>query len=97
MFSSLLILLAMPMLDISKIRGSAFRPMIKIAFWFFVIDFLLLMWLGGMHVEEPYITVGKFATAFYFIYFLIIVPIVGLIENTLIDITETTSITNNLN
>jgi ubiquinol-cytochrome c reductase cytochrome b subunit len=76
----------MPILDISKIRGSAFRPIMKIAFWFFVIDFLILIWLGGQHVEEPYVFIGQLATAFYFSYFLIIVPVVGFIENTIIEL-----------
>jgi quinol-cytochrome oxidoreductase complex cytochrome b subunit len=86
MLGSLLILFAMPILDTSRIRSSAFRPLMKIAFWLFVVDFLLLMWLGGMHAEEPFISISQYATAFYFAYFLIIVPTIGVIENTLIDI-----------
>ena len=86
MFGSLLILLAMPVLDTSRVRGSAFRPLMKLAFWLLVVDFLILLWCGGQHVEEPFITLGQFATAFYFGWFLIIVPAVGIIENTLMDL-----------
>jgi ubiquinol-cytochrome c reductase cytochrome b subunit len=39
-----------------------------------------------MHPEEPYLTIGQIATIFYFLYFIIIIPIIGLIENTLFDI-----------
>lgn len=86
MLGSLLILLAMPVLDTSRVRGSAFRPLMKLAFWLFVVDFFILLWCGGQHVEEPFITLGQFATAFYFGWFLIIVPAVGIIENTLMDL-----------
>ena|SRR5579862_3014499 len=78
----------MPILDTSRIRGSAFRPLIKIAFWLFVINFLLLLWLGGQHVEQPFISIGQVSTILYFTYFIFIVPIIGLIENTLIDLNK---------
>jgi len=84
--SAIFILLIIPILDISRIRGSAFRPLIKIAFWLFVINFLLLLWLGGQHVEQPFISIGQVSTILYFAYFIFIVPIIGLIENTLIDL-----------
>lgn len=58
----------------------------RLAFWVFVTDFFLLMYLGSQHAEEPYITVGAFATAFYFGWFVVIVPLVGIVENTLADI-----------
>jgi ubiquinol-cytochrome c reductase cytochrome b subunit len=86
MIGSILILLAMPILDTSRIRGSAFRPLMKMAYWLFVVDFLILMWCGGQHVEEPFITLGQVATAFYFAWFLILVPAIGIIENTLMDL-----------
>ena len=85
MFGSLLILLILPIIDLSRIRGNQFRPAMKLAFWFFVVDFIILMWIGAMHPTEPYLTIGQFATAFYFIWFLILVPFIGLIENTLFD------------
>jgi ubiquinol-cytochrome c reductase cytochrome b subunit len=86
MLGSLLILLAMPVLDTSRVRGSAFRPLMKLSFWLFTVDFFILLWCGGQHVEEPFITLGQVATAFYFAWFLIIVPVVGILENTLMDL-----------
>lgn len=88
MIGSIAILFAMPILDTSRIRGSAFRPLNKFFFWCFVTNFLLLMYLGSMHVEEPYITIGQFATLFYFSWFLLITPIIGMIENSLMDLTK---------
>jgi ubiquinol-cytochrome c reductase cytochrome b subunit len=58
----------------------------KFAFWAIVVDFLILMWIGSQHPEQPFVTIGQLATSFYFAWFLIIVPAVGLIENTLFDV-----------
>jgi len=44
------------------------------------------MWIGSQHPTEPFVFIGQVSTGLYFSYFLIIVPIIGLIENTLIDI-----------
>ena len=68
------------------IRGNQFRPAMRIFFWFFVINFIILAWIGSEHPESPYIEVGQISTAFYFAWFIIIVPTIGLIENTLFDI-----------
>src|SRR6195952_4959653 len=89
MLGSLLILLAMPILDTSRTRASQFRPVMKFAFGVLVIDFFLLMYLGSQHAEEPYITIGAVATALYFGWFIVIVPVVGIIENTLMDVATT--------
>jgi len=86
MFGSLLILLILPLTDLSRIRGNQFRPAMKIAFWLFVVDFFILMWIGSQHPNSPYVEIGQFATTFYFAWFLIIVPFIGLSENTLIDV-----------
>jgi ubiquinol-cytochrome c reductase cytochrome b subunit len=86
MFGSLLILLVLPLTDVSRIRGCQFRPAMKLAFWFFVIDFFILMWIGSQHPNTPYVEIGQIATAFYFSFYLIIVPIIGLVENTLMDL-----------
>ena len=86
MFGSLLILLVLPFTDLSRIRGNQFRPAMKVAFWLFVADFVILLFIGSVHPEEPYITIGQIATAFYFAWFLIIVPLIGIAENTLMDL-----------
>nr|YP_009048493.1 cytochrome b [Heterobasidion irregulare]AHK09746.1 cytochrome b [Heterobasidion irregulare] len=86
MFGSLLILLVLPLTDLSRIRGSQFRPLMKLAFWFFVVDFVILLWIGSQHPESPYLEIGQFSTAFYFAWFLVIVPFIGITENTLMDI-----------
>ena len=86
MFSSLLIILLLPKADLGLTKGLQFRPLSKIIFFIFVINFLILMQLGAKHVESPYIELGQISTVIYFSYFLIIVPVVSIIENTLIDL-----------
>jgi ubiquinol-cytochrome c reductase cytochrome b subunit len=86
MFGSLLILLILPIVDVSRQRGSQFRPAMKLAFWFFVFNFFILMWIGSQHPNEPFVFIGQVSTFFYFAWFIFIVPVIGLVENTLIDI-----------
>ena len=88
MFSAILAILLMPFADLSKIRGIQFRPLSKIAFFIFVANFLILMQLGAKHVESPFIELGQISTGLYFAYFLVIVPVVSLIENSLMELSE---------
>jgi ubiquinol-cytochrome c reductase cytochrome b subunit len=90
MFSSLFILLILPLTDLSRIRGSMFRPAMKLAFWFFVVNFIILFWIGTQHPESPYLEIGQLSTAFYFAWFLVIVPVIGIVENTLLDLATVT-------
>ena len=87
MFSAILILLVIPYTDLGRSRGIQFRPLSKIAFYIFVANFLILMVLGAKHVESPFIEFGQISTAIYFAYFLIIVPLISLFENSLIELT----------
>jgi ubiquinol-cytochrome c reductase cytochrome b subunit len=86
MFSAILVILIMPFTDLSRSRGIQFRPFSKIAFYIFVANFLILMVLGAKHVESPFIELGQVSTVLYFSYFLIIVPMISLFENTLIEL-----------
>jgi len=92
MFGSLLILLVLPFTDLSRIRGSQFRPMMKVANWAFFVNFFILMWIGSQHPDSPYVEIGQISTAFYFLWFLFLVPVIGLIENTLYDLNNPTQI-----
>ena len=86
MFSAIAILLAMPFTDLSRNRGIQFRPLSKIAFFLFVANFLILIVLGAKHVESPFIEFGQISTVIYFAHFLIIIPLVSIIENSLTEL-----------
>jgi len=86
MFAAVLALLAMPITDLSKLRGVQFRPLSKIAFFVFVANFLVLMQLGAKHVETPFIEFGQISTVLYFAHFFVIVPVLSIIENSLVEL-----------
>jgi len=86
MFSAMAILLILPFTDLSRSRGIQFRPLSKIIFFIFVANLLILMQLGAKHVESPFIEFGQISTIIYFSYFLIVVPLISLLENSLIDL-----------
>jgi ubiquinol-cytochrome c reductase cytochrome b subunit len=81
----------MPFTDLGRSRGLQFRPLSKIAFFIFVANFLILMQIGAKHVETPFIEFGQISTVLYFSHFLIIVPLVSLLENTLVEIHTSSS------
>ena len=82
LFASLLILLALPWLDRSKVRSAVFRPIYKQFFWLFVIDILVLGYMGAMPAEGTYLLIARIGTAYYFLHFLIIFPFISLVEKT---------------
>ena len=86
MFAAILALMVMPITDLSKLRGVQFRPLSKVAFYIFVANFLVLMQLGANHVETPFIEFGQISTVLYFAHFFVIVPVVSLIENSLVEL-----------
>ena len=81
MFSALIIMLILPITDLSKLRNLQFRPLSKIIFFIFVTNFLMLLVLGSKHVESPYIELGQISTGLFFAYFVVLVPAVTWIEN----------------
>ncbi len=83
MVSSIAILGLLPWLDLSKIRSSVFRPIWKQFVFLFVLDFFILMYVGGMPAEGIYLLIGRVGTAYWFLFFLIIAPLVSLIEKPL--------------
>ena len=83
MISAILVLLLLPIINTSEIRSSKFRPLFSVAYWFLVSDFLLLGWIGQKPVESPYIEIGMYATLFYFIFLLLLIPLLGYIEKKL--------------
>lgn len=84
LFGSLLVLLVLPYVHTSLIRSNQWRPIARVIFWFFVGNFMLLTYIGAMPVEEPWIFIGQMCSVVYFTYFLVLIPLVGKIENDLI-------------
>ena len=80
MFGSIIVLFFLPWLDTSRIRSTAYRPMYKIFFWVFVANAIMLGWLGSKPAEAPYTWLSLVGTIYYFGHFLIVLPVLGLVE-----------------
>nr|YP_010957146.1 cytochrome b [Citharichthys stigmaeus]WMY90434.1 cytochrome b [Citharichthys stigmaeus] len=78
---SILVLALVPILHTSKQRGLTFRPMTQFLFWALVADVVVLTWIGGMPVEDPYVIIGQISSFIYFFIFLVLTPTVGWLEN----------------
>ena len=80
MFSAIFVLFLLPWLDTSKVRSATFRPIYKILFWIFLIDAIVLGWVGSKPAEGIYIIISRIATLYYFLHFLILLPLLGKFE-----------------
>lgn len=60
----------LPFTQKRNFRCITFYPLSKALFWTFIITAVLLTWIGGMPVEDPYILIGQILTAVYFSFFL---------------------------
>ncbi len=80
MVAAIIVLVFIPWLDTSRVRSAKYRPIFKLFFWYFVFTCLALGYLGAMPAEEPYIFWARLFTFSYFAFFLLVMPIVGIIE-----------------
>ena len=82
MFAAIFVLVLLPWLDTSKVRSSTFRPLYRKFFWVLVATVILLGYLGAKPPEGIYLVLSRIATAYYFIHFLILLPVLGRYEKT---------------
>ncbi|MCW5680633.1 MAG: cytochrome b/b6 [Xanthobacteraceae bacterium] len=82
MFGSIAVLAFLPWLDSSKVRSGRYRPLFRQFFWIFVITCIGLGWLGSKPAEGIYVIASRLLTAYYFAYFLIILPLLTRYEKT---------------
>ena len=81
MFGSIAILFVLPWLDTSRVRSGSYRPIFKSFFWIFAVVCVALGFLGSKPPEGSYVTWSRILTAYYFIHFLVILPLLGLLES----------------
>nr|YP_980164.1 cytochrome b [Gekko vittatus]BAF44030.1 cytochrome b [Gekko vittatus] len=80
---SIAILLIMPTTHNAKQQSSMFRPLAQLTFWTLVMNILILTWIGGQPVEDPFIMIGQIASTTYFLIILVLTPMINKIENSL--------------
>ena len=80
MFGSIAVLFVLPWLDRSPVRSARFRPLYRQFFWLFLIDCVVLGWVGANPAEGHFILIGRIATVYYFLHFIVIIPLLGIFE-----------------
>nr|UBD07246.1 cytochrome b [Otophryne steyermarki] len=83
---SILILFLMPMIHTSKQRSMNFRPITKIFFWTLIANTIILTWIGGQPVQDPYILIGQVSSTIYFFIFILMLPFSAQLENKLLNL-----------
>nr|YP_008593586.1 cytochrome b [Assurger anzac]BAN83554.1 cytochrome b [Assurger anzac] len=81
LLASILILMTVPLLHVSKQRGLTFRPASQLLFWTLIANVIILTWIGGMPAEQPFIIIGQLASFLYFTLFLLLFPLAAWGEN----------------
>jgi ubiquinol-cytochrome c reductase cytochrome b subunit len=82
MFGAIAVLFILPWLDRSPVRSGQFRPMFKIFFWLLVVDVVALTYLGAKPAEGIYVLLTRVCTIWYFLHFLVILPLLSIFETT---------------
>ena len=80
MFSAIIVLCFLPWLDTSKVRSAKYRPVYKVFFWLFVASAIGLGYLGAMPAEGGYVLASRLLAVYYFAFFLVVMPLLGLFE-----------------
>ncbi len=83
MFGSIFVLFLLPWLDTSRVRSGSFRPTYKKFFWVFVVDCIVLGYVGANPPEGYFLILGRVATIYYFFHFIILLPLLGWFERPL--------------
>ncbi|WP_448660039.1 cytochrome b [Sphingomonas sp. CJ99] len=80
MFGSILLLFFLPWLDASPVRSANYRPTYRIFLIVLLVDVFVLGYVGGAEATTSNVIIGQIATAYYFLHFLVILPIVSMME-----------------
>jgi ubiquinol-cytochrome c reductase cytochrome b/c1 subunit len=83
MFGSIAVLFVLPWLDLSPVRSARFRPIFRVVFWLLPIATIALGFVGAHRPEGIWVPIGRVATAYYFIHFLVLMPLLGKLERPL--------------
>jgi ubiquinol-cytochrome c reductase cytochrome b subunit len=92
MVGAIAVLFILPWLDTSKVRSMRFRPVARRFFYVFLVMCFILGWCGAETPDNlvPYMSFGdngltfyrlsQIATIYYFAFFLVVLPVLGLME-----------------
>ncbi|NRP13203.1 cytochrome b [Aliiroseovarius sp. xm-m-379] len=80
MFGAIAVMALAPWLDTSSVRSGQYRPAFKWWYRLLLVDFFVLMWVGARPTDPPYDSISLIASTYWFAYFLVILPLLGLFE-----------------
>jgi quinol-cytochrome oxidoreductase complex cytochrome b subunit len=92
MFGAIFVWALLPWLDTSRVRSNKFRPIMRQLFWILMFVIFILGYLGAQTADDSNLVffgielpIGKLLlaqifTIYYFLHFLVITPLVGLLE-----------------
>jgi ubiquinol-cytochrome c reductase cytochrome b subunit len=83
MFGAIFVMALVPWLDTSSVRSGKYRPMFKWWFALLAVDFIVLMWVGARDTEFPHDWISLIGATYWFAYFLVILPLLGVFEKPL--------------
>jgi ubiquinol-cytochrome c reductase cytochrome b subunit len=83
MFGAIIVLFVLPWLDTSPVRSAKFRPVYRVFFWLLLVACVVLGVVGKHRPEGVWVVLGRVSTAWYFLHFLVILPILGKLERPL--------------
>ncbi|WP_426035538.1 cytochrome b [Cypionkella sp. TWP1-2-1b2] len=83
MFGAIAVMAMVPWLDTSSVRSGKYRPKFKAWYWLLAIDFVVLTWVGAQVPNELNAWISLLASAYWFAYFLVIMPLLGVLEKPL--------------
>ena len=83
MFGAIIVMALVPWLDTSRVRSGRYRPSFKWWFWILAVDFVVLTWAGAMPAEGIYPYIALAGATYWFAYFLVILPLLGVIDDRL--------------
>ncbi|WP_069298699.1 cytochrome b [Neptunicoccus sediminis] len=83
MFGSIAVMALAPWTDTSSVRSGRYRPSFKWWFWVLALDFMVLMWCGSQPAEGLIPTISLIGAIYWFAYFLVILPLLGVLEKPL--------------
>ena len=91
MFAAVLVLFFLPWLDRHKVRSANFRPFYRQFYWLFVLNCIVLGWVGAMPAEGIYVLIARIASLYYFAFFLVIMPLLSKFEKVSADLPSSIS------
>ncbi len=80
MFGAVLVFFIVPWLDTARVRSMRYRPIAAAFFWGLMIDLAVLSACGANPPEGTWVILARLGTAYFFLYFLVLMPILGRVE-----------------